>query len=164
MKIRLKNLLSLLIPSRLIRSASLTGFTLIEFLIVGATIILLSGLFLPVGFGFFQTQSVDEARENVVSVLRRAQNQALLQKNDSPFGVKFMSNSYVLFQGDSYLARQPSEDEIFLIPSGVSMSGLGEVVFSKFIGGPSAVGIISTASGSYSKDIDINSQGKIEGL
>ena len=142
----------------------LTGFTLIEFLIVGATIILLSGFFLPIGFGFYQTQNVDEARENTVTLLRRVQSQALFQKNDSPFGVKFFSDSYLLFQGSSYASREQSEDEVFIIPSGVTISGPGEVVFSKFTGFPNVVGVISVISGGYIKNIDINSQGKVEAL
>lgn len=135
-----------------------------EFLIVGATIILLSGLFLPMGFGFFRTQNVDEAREDVITILRRAQSQALFQKNDSSFGAKFLADSYILFQGNSYAARQQSEDEVFIIPPGITISGLGEVVFRKFTGIPDVTGVVNIASGSYTKNIDINNQGKVEGL
>ena len=137
------------------------GFTLIELLLVIAASITIAALTIPVGMRFFQTQALDESASGILETLRRAQNQAMFQKNDSAFGVKFLPDSYVLFQGDSY-GEVPSEDESFSLPSGITTSGINEVVFAKLTGTPNPNGTLTITSGSNSQALDINIKGKIE--
>lgn len=134
---------------------------MLELLLVIAAAILIGALTVPVGIRFFQTQTLDETTAGILETLRRAQNQAMFQKNDSAFGVKFLSGSYVLFQGTSY-GEVPSEDESFSLPSGIAASGIDEVVFSKLTGTPNPRGTLIIASGYDSASININAQGKIE--
>ena len=138
-----------------------SGFTMIEILLVIAGVILIAALTIPVGIRFFQTQTLDETMAGILETLRRAQNQAIFQKNDRAFGVKFLSDSYVLFQGTSY-EEFPSEDESFSLPSGTTTSGINEVVFSKLTGIPNTTGTLTITSGNDSQVININEQGKIE--
>ncbi|MGB2762494.1 MAG: prepilin-type N-terminal cleavage/methylation domain-containing protein [Minisyncoccales bacterium] len=137
------------------------GFTLLELLIVIAAAILITALTIPVGVRFFQTQILDETRAGILETLRSAQNQAMFQKNDSAFGVKFLSGSYVLFQGSSY-GEVPSEDENFTLSSGITTSGIDEVVFAKLTGIPNPSGTLTITSGNDSQALNINTQGKIE--
>lgn len=138
------------------------GFTLLELLMVIAIVIGMAILTVPIGVQFFRAQIIDETTSNVLETLRRAHNQSMFQKNDSAFGVKLLSETYVLFQGDSYALRIQSEDENFDLPNNVVVSGIGEVVFVKLAGIPSATGTISITFGNDNQDISINSQGKIE--
>lgn len=136
------------------------GFTLLELLLVIAGAILIAALTVPVGIRFFQTQSLDEATSSIFGTLRRAQNQAMFQKNDSAFGVKFLSDSYVLFQGNSY-GEVPSENESFSLPSGISTSGIDEIVFAKLTGLPNITAILTIISNNDNQIITVNSQGAI---
>lgn len=138
------------------------GFTLVELLIVIAVASLVSLLTLPVGIKFFQSQTLDETSSDILNTLRRAYSQAVFQKNDNAFGVKFLSGSYVLFQGSSYAARTISEDESFTLPGGVTTSGIDEIVFAKLTGIPNTTGALTVTLGSDSQALDINSHGKIE--
>lgn len=138
------------------------GFTLLELLLVVGTAIIIGALTVPVGVRFFQTQSLDESVSTLLSNLRRAEAQAMFQKNDSAFGIKFLTNSYVLFQGNSYVARIQSEDESFSLAGGVAVSGIEEVVFAKLTGVPNATGTPTITSGGDSRMLNINAQGKIE--
>jgi prepilin-type N-terminal cleavage/methylation domain-containing protein len=138
------------------------GFTLLELLIVIAAGLLVAGLTVPVGIRFFQTQTLDEATSGILETLRRAESQAVFQKNDSSFGVKFLAGSYILFQGNSYTGRTQSEDETFSVSTVITISGVDEVVFAKLTGLPSTTGTLTITLGSDSKVLDINAQGKIE--
>jgi len=143
-------------------SNGVKGFTLLELMLVVALGTVITALTVPVGIRFFQTQSLDESVDTLLSNLRRAEAQAMFQKNDSAFGIKFLTDSYVLFQGNSYASRIQSEDESFALASGVTASGIEEVVFAKLTGSPSVTGTIAIASGSDSLSLNLNSQGKVE--
>ncbi|MBI5306342.1 type II secretion system protein [Candidatus Wolfebacteria bacterium] len=140
------------------------GFTLIELLLIMASISLLGALTVPLSVRFLQGQILDETANGILETLRRAQNSAIYQKNDSAYGVAFFPGYYVLFQGNSYSSRIAGADEIFELGGNTSISGIVEVVFSKLAGAPSAVGVLiaSLSSVSDSRSISISAEGKIE--
>ena len=138
------------------------GFTLLELLLVIGAATLIAVFTIPVGIRFFQTQILDEATSGMLTNLRRAHSKAIFQKNDSAFGVKFLSGSYVLFQGGSYVLRTQSEDESFTLGGGISTSGIDEVIFAKLTGIPNTTGTLTITSGSDSQSLNINAQGKVE--
>jgi len=138
------------------------GFTLLELLLVITAAVLVAAFTIPTGIRFFQIQLLDEATSDILGVVRRAQSQAVFQKNDSVFGVRFLPSSYVLFQGSSYALRVQSEDETFSLGGGITATGVDEVVFGKLTGLPNATSTITITSGSDMQTLDINSQGKIE--
>lgn len=138
------------------------GFTFLELAIVIGGAMVIAALTLPVGIRFFQTQTLDEAASDILATLRRAQSQALFQKNDDAFGVKFLSGSYVLFQGGSYEARIQSEDENFDLSGFTTTAGIDEIVFAKLTGIPNGTGTLTVTSGNDNQRIIINAQGNIE--
>lgn len=138
------------------------GFTLIELLIVIGVSIAIAALTIPMGVNFYRTQVLDDSAADFFSNARRAQYQAIFQKNDSAFGIKIFSGSYTIFQGSSYGLRLPSEDENFTVPAGVAIAGMDEIIFVKRTGMPTATGIVVFTSGSDTRSISINAQGKIE--
>jgi len=142
--------------------AKSAGFTIFELLVVIGASILIAGLTVPVGVRFYQTQILDDTTSVIMTTLRRAQSQAEFQKNDSSFGVKFLTGSYVLFQGDSYAGRTISEDEIFSLSGNVNTSGVDEVVYAKLTGIPSLAGTLTVALDNDSQTININLQGKVD--
>ncbi len=142
-----------------------TGFTLIETLLVVAIIVVIFAFSAPYGLNFYQNQLVSETQINIIDALERSRHSAVLQKNDSKFGVAFNqiegSNSYVVFQGNSYAQRVGAEDDIYPVLSEIVFSGLGEVVFSKLTGLPSATGTITITYGDVSKSVTINDSGLV---
>ncbi len=135
---------------------------MLELLLVIGVAIFIAAFTLPAGVRFFQTQTLDETTSNILGTLRRARNQAVFQKNDSAFGVKFLSGSYILFQGNSYAERIQSEDESFTLSSGIAISGIDELIFTKLIGIPNTTGDLTITSGGDSQTLNINVQGKVE--
>lgn len=137
------------------------GFTLIELLITIAIASTIATMTLPVGIRFYQIQTLDEAVIDIVSALRRAYAHAVFQKNDSAFGVKFLSGSYTLFQGSSYAMRIVDEDENVNLSIGLTTSGIDEIVFSK-LAGTTSDAVLTVSLGNNNKSIEINAKGKAE--
>ena len=139
-----------------------SGFTLLELGLVIALTMIIMLFAIPMGVNFYQSETLDEGANSLYLILERAGSQALMQKNDSSFGVKILSGSYILFQGASYSSRTASQDEVFDMPAGITAGGLGEVVFAKRTGLPSATGAITFSLGGKSQAVSINNQGKID--
>jgi len=138
------------------------GFTLVELLLVVGMMAILASFVAPVSTSFFQAQALDETAAGVLDTLRRAHAHALFQKNDSDFGVRFLSGSYVLFQGASYDARVQAQDETFDLPAGTAISGTPEVMFVKRSGAASSTGYVTVTAGNASTTIFVSSAGVIE--
>jgi len=116
----------------------------------------------PVAVNFYKSQILSEASDGILSILRSAQNQATFGKNNSDFGIKILSSSYILFEGSSYASRTTSKDASFNISTGVTTTGTDEIVFTNFTGIPNATGSITITSGNETKIIDINAQGHVQ--
>jgi len=138
------------------------GFTLIEIILVISITVIIAAVSIPVIVRFVGVQHLDDTRSTIVASLRQAHNQAVFQKNDSAFGVRFLSGSFVIFQGSSYASRTTSEDIVVTIPSSITVSGISEVVFTKRTGVPSTTGTIFIHLGSSSLSLSINQSGLIE--
>lgn len=141
------------------------GFTLIEFMIVTALIIMFSGLTLPMGFSFFQETTLKDQVRNIENSLRKAQAMAITGRGDSSAGVKITQSECIIFEGESYEKRREEADIIIPFPVALSVSEADEIVFQKSTGLPTFPeeerSIIITF-GASSQEITINSQGKIE--
>jgi hypothetical protein len=117
----------------------------------------------PYSLKFYRTQLVEEVRSNIINTLQQARHNAVLQKNDSSFGVTLseVPESYVLFQGDSYAERETAQDDIFPVISDITFSGLTDVVFAKLTGLPNATGTISVSYGTIVRNILVEDFGVI---
>jgi len=140
------------------------GFTLAEIIIALAIIVMLSTLALFLGFDFYRGYSLRSDANNIVSVLRRARNNALDNVNEAPHGVFINSSTkqLIIFQGNSYAARNPTFDGIFMLAPLVTPSGLQEVVFSQLSGDSNASGTITLATEQKSLNVSINHEGGID--
>jgi prepilin-type N-terminal cleavage/methylation domain-containing protein len=146
------------------------GFTLIEFMIVAALIIMFSGLTLPVGFNFYQESTLKDQVRNLENSLRKAQAMAMTGRGDSSAGVKIKPDGkqqYIIFEGESFdpEERREEADIIIPFPIALSVSGADEIVFQKSTGLPTfpeEERSITITFGANSQEITINSRGKIE--
>lgn len=145
------------------------GFTLIEILTVMALLMLIGAFIIPYSYEFYQLQKFEDITSNIITNMNKARNQALFQKSDSPFGVKFFSGYYVVFEGNAYATRNTAKDERFDLPNDLIISGLDEVIFHKLTAIPAAAGnaplpseTININLGKLTKTINIDKYGKIE--
>ena len=145
------------------------GFTLIEFMMVVALIIMFSGLTLPVGFNFYQESTLKDQARNLENSLRRAQAMAMAGHGDSNAGVKIIQEEqkYIIFEGESFDPEQRREEADIIIPFPIALSASGtdEIVFQKSTGllaFPPEETSTTITFGAFSVEITINSQGKIE--
>jgi prepilin-type N-terminal cleavage/methylation domain-containing protein len=140
------------------------GFTFIEILLVvgiGAIVFAFSA---PLSLRLYRTQLLDEATSGIVNALQRAKHNAVLQKNDSDWGVKIsnVNHNYVLFQGVSYDDRIAEYDEVYNLLSQIEVSGdWNEVVFSKLNGEPNDIGTTTLTYSPHSTAIVIQEGGVI---
>ena len=128
------------------------GFSLIEIIIVIAVLFVLGTISISTFFLLQKNVDLNDATQEVISVLKVAQNQTLASHGDSQYGVYFDSavspSRYILFKGADFASRDAGSDKIYLLPDTVefydiNLSGTFETAFSKLIGSASAWGNIS---------------------
>jgi len=130
----------------------LTGFTLLEGMLVLTILIILSVIAVPLLNVFESESNLQSSIQGIVGVLRLAQEKTLASADDSQFGIFFDDattiHQYTFFRGTSYASRIPLFDEIRLLPetvefSGVNFGGGNEIVFNRVDGTTSQSGSIS---------------------
>lgn len=147
------------------------GFTLIELVVVIAILTLMLGLVLP-NFNFFRRQSaLESATQEITSALRLAQNKTLASEGDSPFGVYFESDKFIIFKGTSFYPLSP--DNIvynlnsLLKISEINLGGGNYLVFNRLSGNTAGYGSIKVEEKNDSannKMIYVDSSGVISRL
>jgi len=119
------------------------SFTLIELLVIIGAMIILMALAAP-AFRIFQKESdLNDSAEEIINILRLAQNKTLASEGASQWGVYFSTSTsphqYVLFQGTDYDSRVVSSDEVHKLPKSIgiyeiNLGGGSEVVFNRVSG------------------------------
>jgi|SRR3989344_8915837 len=135
------------------------GFSILEIVLVTSLLAVLAVFTVPVGIRFYQTSVLGDVAETAITLLRRAQRQAIAEKNNSAFGVQFFAGNMVLFQGTTYATRVVGQDEVFNFSNTVSVSGLSEVDFAAIVGTTANIGSVIFSSGGQSKTITVNGKG-----
>lgn len=145
------------------------GITLIELVITIGILIILSTMAIPF-FWYFQKKSdLNNNTEEIVNILRLAQNKTLASESASNYGVYFESDKFVLFKGTNYdplsednNIRNLSENleiyEIILTGGGLA------IVFDRVVGTTSQFGSISLrlkTNPSKSQTIYIENSGQV---
>lgn len=139
------------------------GFTLIELLLTVTLLALVGGIGVPVYNSFQNRNTLDLAAAAYASSLRRAQAQAQGVVGDSAWGVRVESGSIILFKGNSFATRDTTYDEVFSIPTSISIAGQQESVFTKFTGMPQSAGSLTlTSANNDSKSVTMNVKGMVQ--
>lgn len=107
------------------------AFTFLEVVIVIAIALLVgvTAVWFTTNF-FFEQQTVATAqmvRSNIV----RAGTYALNGRANTDWGVTVTGGNLVIFAGTTYATRNTAYDEITPLPGNVTVSGMGEVIFTK---------------------------------
>lgn len=137
------------------------GFTIIELLIVLAIFLVLVAIFTPMAISFYQMEAMNKTQDQLVWLLREARDNAVNQKNNSFFGVRVLEDNFILFQGESYINRIETEDQVVSFPDNIKISGDDEIIFAPTTGFVSSNCLIKLISAGVSKEINVNKIGVI---
>jgi prepilin-type N-terminal cleavage/methylation domain-containing protein len=155
-----------------------SGFTLIEILVTLAIFIVLGGIVLLNISGKRSTVDLTNTSEQIASTLREAQSDAMAQKNNASWGVRFSNTTtsfYALFSGSyatgTIAGKYTLPNDVQFDPSSVTVGSFVDVTFAQVTGIPSAstsivVDLISgetanSSSSSSTVSITRQSSGKI---
>ncbi len=157
------------------RKPGLAGFTLVELLIVISITIILVSATIPI-YGSLQVKSqLNETSAQLVQNLRWARENSISRYNNSAYGVYLdlisVPNSYTVYQGSSYAARDSASDRLMVLDNVVTirntslnLSGSNiDINFSAGLGRPNNVGsfdLVHSIDGVST--VSINGLGKIE--
>ena len=142
-----------------VKHRSLTGFTLVEVILVLALFGALLGIGLPIGVDSYKSYLLTAETRTLVSFLRRAQNFSLANTREASHGLFIDSSRFVLFQGSSYAGRNATYDEVYLRSSVVTVSSTPEIVFTPLSGIPMSSTTITLSNGLSSQAITVNAGG-----
>ena len=119
----------------------LRGFTIIEALLAITVIALVSGITIPMYLNYQINNDLRLAMEQTTQGLRRAQTLSQAGDGDSLWGYHVPTGT--LYKGASYALRDASADEVYPMPSSITVSGsILEVAYSRQ-GSPDRTGIIT---------------------
>lgn len=144
---------------------NLEAFTLFEVIIVLGIVLIISLVAIPIGISEFRTNKVENTAIDMRSLVQSSQQNAYTRKNDSSYGIRFNSESFDLFQGES-VATATSVETIEL-ENGVYIenvnlsNALNEFYFPAGELMPDATVSIDISDGAKSFRLEINSEGLI---
>lgn len=137
------------------------GITLIEILVTSAIAVVLLAVGLPVVWEFFQKNELVTEKNQLGVLLKTARTRAMVNKNQSGFGVYFTSTSTIIFQGGSFSMRNWAKDLEFPRSKIVNHAGATEIRFQPLSGETSSTSItLSNPQGQVV--LNINSEGRVQ--
>jgi len=145
------------------------AFTLVETLIVMSLVLVITSFGFVMSQGDFMRNNLRDEVSVINSLLVRARNQSIntMCFGDScvggkKHGVYITEHSYVLFQGNSYLTRDVSEDEIVYPKRLIVITELQEIVFELLSGSSKTSGnIVLSDENANTYTVSINTEGVI---
>ena len=153
-------------PGKTIKQAK-NGFTFVELVTVIAIISILMTIGIPSYRVYQKRIELDQQAEQIISILRQAQNQSMTLLHNQNFGVHFEEDKFVLFEGEIY-SSSDSDNMTYSLPStlqiyDISLAGGGQdVVFSKLRGTTGQEGSLKVKTltdPSIYQEISINREG-----
>ena len=153
------------------------GFTLIEIVVVISLISIIGGLAMLMSMDTFRNSAIRDERDVLVSTLQRARSMAvnnicsgnasvcvnaLGNSDGKPHGVHIQPGSYVIFQGDSYIASDPANETVQSNAKGATVTSTGgDPVFKQLSGIVNAPVDITIEGAGHKSIISVNQEGRI---
>lgn len=139
-----------------------SGFTLIELILVVAIVTIMTAVAMPFYLNLSRGNDLNTATSLLAQDLYQAQSYSRNQTQDSQWGVAVNGQVITLFSGSSYAARNPAQDVSYTVPSAITISGVGQIVYSKLYGLPQSTGSFTLSGGGQTTTVTVNSKGVVE--
>ncbi len=147
------------------------GFTVIELLVVIGIAVVLAAAAAPLYGNLQVSVQLNENISQIIQTTRSARENSFSRLNNSSHGVYFEINPsgndrFILYQGDSYAARDASHDRAVILDPSLSLSTTlsgNEVNFSKGLAVPNATGTVTISHDvKGSRTMAVNRLGMVE--
>lgn len=138
------------------------GFTTTEMLLVVGIMTIITAVAAPLYVALNNSNQLDAATSALVQDLYQAQSHSRNQSQDSSWGVAVNGQNIILFSGTSYASRNPANDVTYVVPSGVTIGGTTQIVYSALYGLPTSTGSFTLSAGGKTNTVTINSKGNVE--
>ena len=139
------------------------GFTLLELLLSLVVVAILAVIAIPFYLSYQTKNDFQIALVTTAHSLRRAQTLSRAVVGDASWGVHVEAGSITLFQGTDFGSRNLEADESFVIPTTIVLTGLSDVIFSKFNGLPESTGDFIFESPLHDiASVSVNNKGMID--
>lgn len=139
------------------------GFTAIEVLLVVGLLSAFTAAAVPALRALMTQNDLENASATFAHALRQAQFLSQAVDGDTSWGVVFTAGSAVIFRGNSFATRDPAFDELETFSDALALTGLSEIVFTKFTGLPQQTGTITlTAPDNATRTITLTGKGTVE--
>lgn len=140
------------------------GISALEVIIVIVILVLLISVTLAKFKDLRESQALQVATTEIVSVLKKANSQTLASIDSSEYGVHFSTNAVIIFKGTSYPSGSDEttaiDDPAYI--SAITLAGGGDdVYFNRLSGVPSTTGTVTVAVSGATKTITIGATGII---
>lgn len=137
------------------------GFSLLELLIVIGIFAIFATLTTSVYYDTRSNTNLELTTGTLVEAVRYAQSSAQSGKGDSKWGVEIIAKQVIVFKGSTYASRDITSDRVSDFSSGVTASGLSEIVFEKTTGVTTNTGAVVLTNSSGTKNVSVNSKGVV---
>lgn len=127
------------------------GITLLEILMSIAIIAVVAAMLIGVFGGWRAGGDLEDARSNIIGILKDARSRTLASESNTSYGVHFETEKAVLFQGAAYNSSDP-KNEIYSLSGSIKISsisltgGAADTVFTRLLGTTTASGTITIES------------------
>jgi Tfp pilus assembly protein FimT len=101
---------------------------------------------LPTYGNLYGATQLTETEAQIIQNLRLVREDSMVSLNNETYGVKFLTDQYVIYQGASYAARDSSSDRIYELDNALTITTTltnDEINFSKNLGQPNVIGDIT---------------------
>jgi len=146
------------------------GFTFIELLLTVGIFSILAVSTITIYGGMQVSSQLNEANYQIIQALRLAREYSRGSFAGQRYGVYFeindgISDSYTIYQGDSYLARSLDFDRVYNLGNAIILTTSflnNEINFSKNVGIPNVLGAVFLSDNNgKSREINVNQYGLI---
>ncbi len=139
----------------------LSGFTLIEVVVVMGILAILLSFGVPYTVTFYRTYALQSDRNTLVALLQQARGASLANNSNVAHGVAITTAAYVGFEGATYATRNQTKDIVYPKNGSVTVTGPAEIVFQVRTGNATN-STFTLTSGSRQASITTNTQGMID--
>ncbi len=136
------------------------GFTMIELMLIVGILVIIFSMGAPITFEFYQNYQLQSEENKFISFLETARNASMTNLNQLPHGVYRDDDNYIIFEGNSFAARNQIQDQNFPRAKTISVSGPSEIIFDS-LSGQTVSSVFVFNNGIKSFNVYVNQEGQI---